>query len=73
MSVSAATIRATQSSLGKHVKKPPLTEKLLRKPPFRFLHDVISVVVRDTGALAGLFEDWEMVSDNVKDRDAKIK
>lgn len=34
-------IKATQASLGKYVKRPPLSEKLLKKPPFRFLHDII--------------------------------
>lgn len=42
--VSPAVIRRTQELLGKYVKKPALSEKLLRKPPFRFLHDVINVV-----------------------------
>lgn len=37
-------IKRTQDSLGKFVKKPPLTEKLLKKPPFKFIHDVIKVV-----------------------------
>lgn len=37
-------IKKTQDSLGKFVKKPPLTEKLLKKPPFKFIHDVIKVV-----------------------------
>ena len=37
-------IKKTQDSLGKYVKKPPLTEKLLKKPPFKFIHDVIKVV-----------------------------
>lgn len=39
-----AIIKRTQDTLGKYVKKPSLTEKLLKKPPFRFLHDVFSVV-----------------------------
>lgn len=40
----ADVIKATQTSLGKYVKRPPLSEKLLRKPPFRFLHDIVSAV-----------------------------
>ena len=53
MAVDASVIKATQESLGPFVKKPPLTEKLLGKPPFRFLHDVFSVIIRDTGTLSG--------------------
>lgn len=37
-------VKATQDTLGRFVKKPPLTEKLLKKPPFRFLHDIITTV-----------------------------
>lgn len=40
----AAVIKATQQALGKFLKKPPLTEKLLRKPPFRYLMDVFNSV-----------------------------
>lgn len=42
--VDPESIRRTQEALGKFVKKPPLTEKLLKKPPFKFIHDVIKVV-----------------------------
>lgn len=42
--VNPAVIKRTQDTLGKYVKKPNLTEKLLKKPPFRFLHDVFSAV-----------------------------
>jgi Microtubule-binding protein MIP-T3 CH-like domain len=43
-SLDPEVVKRTQDSLGKFVKKPPLTEKLLRKPPFKFIHDVIKVV-----------------------------
>lgn len=42
--VSDITIKRTQDSLGKLIKKPALTDKLLRKPPFKFLHDIIAAV-----------------------------
>lgn len=43
--INPAVIKKTQETLGKFVKKPPLTDKLLRKPPFRFLLDVVSAVI----------------------------
>lgn len=42
--ISDITIKRTQDSLGKIIKKPVLTDKLLRKPPFKFLHDIINAV-----------------------------
>ncbi|XP_015593685.1 TRAF3-interacting protein 1 isoform X2 [Cephus cinctus] len=65
-------IKRTQDLLGKYFKKPPLTEKLLRKPPFRFLHDIISAIIKETGFLSGLFTEEELNSDNIKDKEAKL-
>lgn len=42
--VPLSVIKETQEALSKYVKKPPLTEKLLKKPPFRYLHDIITAV-----------------------------
>ncbi|RXM33182.1 TRAF3-interacting protein 1 [Acipenser ruthenus] len=58
--------KKTQETLGKVIKKPPLTEKLLSKPPFRFLHDIFTEVIRTTGFMKGLYSELEMKSENVK-------
>ncbi|XP_076723018.1 TRAF3-interacting protein 1 isoform X4 [Callospermophilus lateralis] len=70
--MNSAVVRRTQEALGKVIRRPPLTEKLLSKPPFRYLHDIVTEVIRTTGFMKGLYTDVEMKSDNVKDKDAKI-
>ncbi|GAQ86389.1 hypothetical protein KFL_002860130 [Klebsormidium nitens] len=54
------------------IKRPKLTDALLNKPPFRFLHDIISEVTRTTGFADGLFTEEELVSTNIKDKDGKV-
>ncbi|XP_054010526.1 TRAF3-interacting protein 1 [Hylaeus anthracinus] len=70
--VKPEVIKKTQDVLGKYFKKPPLTEKLLRKPPFRFLHDIISTIINETGFLDGLFTEEELNSENIKNKEAKL-
>ncbi|XP_056392384.1 TRAF3-interacting protein 1 isoform X2 [Hyla sarda] len=67
-----AVVRRTQESLGKVIRKPPLTDKLLGRPPFRYLHDILTEVIRTTGFFKGLYTESELKPDNVKDKDAKI-
>lgn len=53
--MNAAVVKKTQDTLGKVIKKPPLTEKLLSKPPFRYLHDIFSEVRLKTGYFTSAF------------------
>ncbi|KAL2651330.1 hypothetical protein R1flu_019458 [Riccia fluitans] len=54
------------------VRRPKLTEALLKKPPFRFLHDVISELSRQTGFAQGLFTGEELISTNIKEKKSKV-
>uniref|UniRef100_H2YVY2 TRAF3-interacting protein 1 n=1 Tax=Ciona savignyi TaxID=51511 RepID=H2YVY2_CIOSA len=65
-------IKKTKDSMGTIIKKPPLTDKLLNKPPFRFLHDIITEVIRTSGFLKGLFTNEEMESKNVTAKEDKL-
>lgn len=59
-------INKTIECLSKIIKKPPLNKKLLSKPPFRYLHDLFSEVIRTTGAFEGLYNETEMNSESFK-------
>ena len=48
-----------QEKLGAVINRPKLTEKLLSKPPFKYLFDIISAVISKTGFGGGLYNDQE--------------
>ncbi|XP_037095127.1 TRAF3-interacting protein 1-like [Syngnathus acus] len=70
--INSQIIKKTQSTLGKVIKKPALTDKLLNKPPFRYLHDIFSEIIRTTGFMKGLYKDNELKSECIKDKEMKL-
>uniref|UniRef100_A0A2S2Q5A7 TRAF3-interacting protein 1 n=1 Tax=Sipha flava TaxID=143950 RepID=A0A2S2Q5A7_9HEMI len=72
-SMNKELIKQVQSSLSKHINKPQLTEKLLNKPPFKFLHDIVTNVICSTGYLSDIFTNEEIISTNVTTKETKIK
>lgn len=67
-----AIIQQTQGLYGPLIKKPKMSDKLLKKPPFRFLHDVFSELTRATGFAEGLFQGGELDAGSIKDKESKI-
>ena len=63
----------TKELVGALITRPKLSDKLLGKPPFRFLHDIISEIIKQTGFATNLFSPEELQSENVKDKDSKVQ
>ncbi|KNC54059.1 uncharacterized protein AMSG_12284 [Thecamonas trahens ATCC 50062] len=65
-------IKKTQSTLGRVISTPAMDEKVLARPPFRFLHDVVVALVAKRHFADGLFEPAELDVSNIKGKADKI-
>lgn len=66
-------INETKEVLQPLFSKPKLSSKLLLKPPFRFIHDIVTATLDMTGFPHGLFEPHELQSSSYKDdKSAKL-
>ena len=61
-----------QDKIGALIQRPKMTEKLLSKPPFRFLHDTISAVISATGFGDGLYNDQEKDCATITEKQQKL-
>jgi len=52
--------------------KPKMTEKLLGKPPFRYLHDIFTATMAKTGFGEGLFQGEDLNSKSFEDKNSKL-
>jgi TRAF3-interacting protein 1 len=66
-----ATMVEVQEVLGAVIKKPKLQEKVLERPPFRFLHDIVTEITNVTGFGAGLYSGVELDAKAIDGKEAK--
>ena len=62
----------TQTMLGEIITRPKLSEKLLSKPPFRFLFDIVLEVIKVTGFASTLYSPSEVDPANVTEKTQKL-
>jgi TRAF3-interacting protein 1 len=68
----ATLIPVTQELVVAIITKPRMTEKLLTRPPFRFLHDVLMQINSSTHFIDGLYSGDELSSTCIIEKEAEI-
>ncbi|KAL7487195.1 hypothetical protein ACHAW6_012792 [Cyclotella cf. meneghiniana] len=67
-------INQTREMIARVIAKPTCSDKLLSKPPFRFLHDIFMAIGKATGFNLGrVFRNEEMDSTNINNKQNKIE
>lgn len=64
-------VAESKAKISALIQKPKMAEKLLSKPPFRFLHDTITAISVATGFAEGLYADAELDAAAMTDKNAK--
>ena len=54
------------------IDRPKMTKKLLQKPPFKYLFDIVSETTKKTGFANGLYTGPETNADHFADKDKKV-
>jgi Microtubule-binding protein MIP-T3. len=67
-----AAINNTQEILSKIISKPKCTNKLLNKPPFRFIHDIVTSTLKATGFPDRYFSTQELDSNHFNNKSSKV-
>ena len=60
----------TQTALNQIITAPRMTAKLLVKPPFRFILDIVVSLIRATGFPAGVYSEHDLDPENYNVRQA---
>ncbi|RKP18874.1 hypothetical protein ROZALSC1DRAFT_29471 [Rozella allomycis CSF55] len=66
------TIENTKKALAPLVKQTPLTDKLLSRPPFKYLHNLITEIITRTNYANDIFSPDELVAENITEKESKI-
>uniref|UniRef100_A0A1I8AET8 TRAF3-interacting protein 1 n=1 Tax=Steinernema glaseri TaxID=37863 RepID=A0A1I8AET8_9BILA len=62
----------TQELFAPLITKPPLTDQLLQRPPFKFIADIVAATVQNTEYLRELYGNDQLDSSKITDKTAKI-